>query len=267
MAGERPDYEGQLSAYVHGRRVVDLWAGRGGVGAGHPVRRVLVDQGRRPSGGRPAGPGRHAGAGPQSRPTTGRSSRPRARATLTLRELLAHRAGAGRRRTPGSRCEELADDRAIAERLADQQPVLAPGTAFGYHALVIGALTGEIVRRATGRTLQEVYEERIRAPYGPGLLPGAAGGAGAPLTAPCSRWRTTAEQQAVLDAAPQVRTRWPSIAFNQPGAGAGRPGGLRPTPVPSGEGAGVGGRSRRPRAGWPGCTRRRSARWTTGRRC
>ena len=27
VAGERADYEGQLTAYVHGRRVVDLWAG------------------------------------------------------------------------------------------------------------------------------------------------------------------------------------------------------------------------------------------------
>ena len=54
----------------------------------------------------------------------------------------------------------------VAERLADQRPFWRPGTAFGYHALVIGALTGEVVRRATGRTLQEVYEERVRAPYG-----------------------------------------------------------------------------------------------------
>lgn len=29
MATERADYEGQLTAYVHGRRVVDLWAGEG----------------------------------------------------------------------------------------------------------------------------------------------------------------------------------------------------------------------------------------------
>ena len=29
VAGERADYEGQLCAYVHGRKVVDLWAGTG----------------------------------------------------------------------------------------------------------------------------------------------------------------------------------------------------------------------------------------------
>ncbi|MFD5552493.1 serine hydrolase domain-containing protein [Streptomyces sp. NPDC127068] len=83
----------------------------------------------------------------------------------TLRELLAHRAGvlgldAGLTR------EELADDRAIAARLAGQRPFWQPGRSFGYHALVIGALVGEVVFRATGRTLHEWYEERIRAPYG-----------------------------------------------------------------------------------------------------
>jgi CubicO group peptidase (beta-lactamase class C family) len=31
---------------------------------------------------------------------------------------------------------------------------------------VIGALTGEVVRRATGSSIQELYEARIRAPYG-----------------------------------------------------------------------------------------------------
>ncbi|MEU1676720.1 serine hydrolase domain-containing protein [Streptomyces roseifaciens] len=84
---------------------------------------------------------------------------------LTLRELLAHRSGVvgvdG-----GFTTEELADDRLMAARLAAQRPFWEPGTAYGYHAFVIGALTGEVVRRVTGRSIQEIYEERIRAPYG-----------------------------------------------------------------------------------------------------
>lgn len=35
---------------------------------------------------------------------------------------------------------------------------------------MIGALTGEVVRRATGHTLREVCEERVRAPYGMDFL-------------------------------------------------------------------------------------------------
>ena len=84
---------------------------------------------------------------------------------LTFRQLLAHRSGAvgvdG-----GFSMEELADDRRIAARLAAQRPFWEPGTGHGYHALVIGALVGEVILRATGRTAQELYEERVRAPYG-----------------------------------------------------------------------------------------------------
>lgn len=35
----------------------------------------------------------------------------------------------------------------------------------GHRPLAIGALTGEVVRRTAGRSLQEIYEERVRAPY------------------------------------------------------------------------------------------------------
>lgn len=34
-----------------------------------------------------------------------------------------------------------------------------------YHALVMAALSGEVVRRATGRTVQELFAERAGAPY------------------------------------------------------------------------------------------------------
>ncbi|WP_244202292.1 serine hydrolase domain-containing protein [Streptomyces diastatochromogenes] len=84
---------------------------------------------------------------------------------ITLRELLAHRAGVIGL-DAGFPPEEVADDRAIAARLAGQRPFWQPGRFFGYHAFVIGALVGEVVFRATGRTLQEWYEERLRAPYG-----------------------------------------------------------------------------------------------------
>ncbi|MFG2677646.1 serine hydrolase domain-containing protein [Streptomyces sp. NPDC048392] len=164
VAGELPDYEGQLCAYLHGRRVVDLWACGAdsadadslyGVhsatkGAAHLVAALLVQEGtleldRRVTYYWPefAAEGKDA---------------------LTLRDLLAHRAGVIGTDT-GFTTAELADDRVIAERLADQRPYWRPGTAFGYHALVLGALVGEVVRRATGHTLQEVYEERVRAPH------------------------------------------------------------------------------------------------------
>ncbi|MFI8169216.1 serine hydrolase domain-containing protein [Streptomyces sp. NPDC085931] len=208
VAGERPDYEGQLCAYVHGRRVVDLWAGTEadalyGVfsstkGAAYLVAALLVQEGtleldRKVTYYWPEFAAEGKGA-------------------LTLRDLLAHRAGVVGTDT-GFTLAELADDRQLAERLADQRPFWRPGTAFGYHALVIGALVGEVVRRATGRTLQEVYQERIRTPYALDFH----------LGLPASqepRFRTTQpmaptpRQQALLDAAPTGPHTLASIAFN-----------------------------------------------------
>ncbi|MEU6383258.1 serine hydrolase domain-containing protein [Streptomyces bauhiniae] len=163
VAGEQPDYEGQLCAYVDGRRVVDLWAGEGvdagslyGVfsctkGAAHLVAALLVQDGTLELDRKVTYYWPEFGVEGKS--------------TLTLRDLLAHRAGLVGTDT-GFSPAELADDRALAERLADQRPFWRPGNAFGYHALTMGALTGEVVRRATGHTVQELYEERVRAPYG-----------------------------------------------------------------------------------------------------
>ncbi|WP_433244353.1 serine hydrolase domain-containing protein [Streptosporangium sp. CA-135522] len=153
----------QLAAYLHGRRVVDLWAGDGiagdslhglyssGKGAAHLVVALLVQD----------------GVLDLDRPVAHYwpEFAAEGKGELTLRELLAHRSGVigvdG-----GFSTRELADDRLIARRLAGQRPYWRPGTAYGYHAFVIGALTGEVARRVTGRSIQELYEERVRAPYG-----------------------------------------------------------------------------------------------------
>ncbi|WP_320781921.1 serine hydrolase domain-containing protein [Streptomyces sp. CRN 30] len=210
VAEERPDYEGQLCAYVRGRRVVDLWAGpdTGGdalhgvfsvtKGAAHLVVALLVQDGtleldREVMHYWPE----FAAAG---------------KGTVTLRQLLAHRAGLVGCDAGLSR-EELADDRRVAARLAGQRPYWRPGAAFGYHALVIGALTGEVVRRATGRTLQEVYEERVRAPYGLDFHLGLPE-EHEPRFRPVRPMEPTPQQQAVLDSAPTGPHTITSIAFN-----------------------------------------------------
>lgn len=76
---------------------------------------------------------------------------------LRLHELLAHRAGLVGS-DQGFSLDELADDRIVAERLAAQRPFWRPGAAFGYHALVMGALSGEVVRRATGQSIQSLFD-------------------------------------------------------------------------------------------------------------
>jgi CubicO group peptidase (beta-lactamase class C family) len=158
-AREGDDFAAQLAVYRHGELVVDLWTGprvtgdslfgvfSASKGAAHLVAALLTQEGmldldRRVGHYWPE----FAVAGKQD---------------VTVRELLAHRAGlvgADAGFTP----DELADDRIVAERLGAQRPYWRPGTAFGYHALVIAALSGEVVRRATGRTIQEHFAERVR---------------------------------------------------------------------------------------------------------
>ncbi|WP_158270328.1 serine hydrolase domain-containing protein [Mycetocola zhujimingii] len=84
---------------------------------------------------------------------------------VTVGDLLSHRAGLAAL-SPGTFAfEEFLERSELgAARLAAQAPLWVPGSAFGYHALTIGILMEELVRRTTGRTLQEEYEETIRGP-------------------------------------------------------------------------------------------------------
>ncbi|MDQ0756461.1 serine hydrolase domain-containing protein [Arthrobacter sp. B3I4] len=82
---------------------------------------------------------------------------------VTVREALAHQAGvpgiAG-----GLALEEFPTPEA-ARRLAALTPLWRPGSAFGYHALTMGILMEELCRRVAGRSLQELFDERLRQPY------------------------------------------------------------------------------------------------------
>jgi CubicO group peptidase (beta-lactamase class C family) len=153
----------QLAAYLGGRLVVDLVAGDGfpagrltGLysvtkGAAHLVFALLVQDGvidldRRVADFWPE----FTGDGKQN---------------LGVRGLLAHGAGLIGLDRPMTMAE-IADDQVLAGLLARHKPFWEPGKGYGYHAFVIGALTGEVVRRAAGASIQALYEERIRAPYG-----------------------------------------------------------------------------------------------------
>jgi CubicO group peptidase (beta-lactamase class C family) len=87
------------------------------------------------------------------------------KSTITVRMLLAHQAGLAAFSEPipddGYRDWEL-----IVHRLEDQEPLWAPGTRHGYHALTFGHLVGEVVRRADGRSLGTFFREEIAEPLG-----------------------------------------------------------------------------------------------------
>jgi CubicO group peptidase (beta-lactamase class C family) len=200
----------QLAAYRGGCLVVDLWAGEGisgdsltGVyssskGAAHLVVAMLVQD----------------GALDLSREVAHYwpEFAAQGKGALTLQQLMEHRAGVigvdG-----GFSLDELADDRAIAARLAGQRPFWEPGTGYGYHALVIAALTGEVVRRVTGSTIQQLYEQRVRAPYGLDFYLGLPESLEPRFTG-VRPMRPTPEQSAQLAPAPRDPLSLTGVAFN-----------------------------------------------------
>ncbi|MFI2204417.1 serine hydrolase domain-containing protein [Streptomyces sp. NPDC020192] len=85
-----------------------------------------------------------------------------------VRHLLAHRAGTpvlDRPLTPA----EAADPDLGAAAVAAQAPVWEPGTDHGYHAQTYSWLTGELIRRITGRPVGAWIADEIAAPVGADL--------------------------------------------------------------------------------------------------
>ena len=84
---------------------------------------------------------------------------------VTLRQVLLHTAGVPGL-PPDITASDLCDWDHMCAVLADAEPWWEPGTRFGYHALTFGFLLGEIVRRATGRTISALLRELVTGPLG-----------------------------------------------------------------------------------------------------
>lgn len=161
LAGD-PQYSAQVAVYRHGTKVVDLSGGPGlgpdditgtyscSKGVAGLVMALLVQEGLLDL----------DAAVVSYWPEFGAHGKDR----VTVRQALSHQAG-----VPGiAGGIPLADfpTSEAARRLAAEPPLWRPGAAFGYHALTIGILMEELCRRAAGRTLQELFDERLRRPYG-----------------------------------------------------------------------------------------------------
>lgn len=90
------------------------------------------------------------------------------KADITVRHALSHRAGIPAFDHPISLEEQISRTRVI-DSLASMRPVWEPGTAHGYHAITLGFILTEILRRVTGSVGRELMRKRVQEPLGIGL--------------------------------------------------------------------------------------------------
>jgi CubicO group peptidase (beta-lactamase class C family) len=84
---------------------------------------------------------------------------------VTVRQLLSHQAGLNGV-DGGFTTEELLAHEPLAERLAAHRPLWHPGAGVEYHAVTLGTLADELVRRIDGRTLADVLSQDVTEPRG-----------------------------------------------------------------------------------------------------
>ena len=87
----------------------------------------------------------------------------RGKERIALRDVLCHRAGLAAVDAELTLAEVLAWN-PVVEAISAQAPNWEPGTAHGYHARTFGWILGEVVRRATGRSLGRWLAEEIARP-------------------------------------------------------------------------------------------------------
>jgi CubicO group peptidase (beta-lactamase class C family) len=83
----------------------------------------------------------------------------------TVGMMLSHRAGVPLLSAPMAEGAFL-DWTGMIAALEAEEPVWAPGTRHGYHAVTYGWLVGELVRRASGRSLGEFLRTEVAEPLG-----------------------------------------------------------------------------------------------------
>jgi CubicO group peptidase (beta-lactamase class C family) len=154
-----PTYFAQMTVYVGGERVVDLARGlpfdalipvfSSSKGASAVVISLLVQRGQLDL--------------DETVATYWPEFAKAGKGGVTVRQLLSHQAGLlgvdG-----GFAWEEVMAHSALAERLAAQRPFWRPGGGFMYHAVTIGTLADELVRRIDGRPLGQMLRDDVTGP-------------------------------------------------------------------------------------------------------
>lgn len=84
---------------------------------------------------------------------------------ITVGQMLSHQAGLCGPTAPTT-VEDYCDHALMVERLAAQTPIWTPGSRSGYHALSVGILAGELVKRVSGKTIGTFFRDKVAKPFG-----------------------------------------------------------------------------------------------------
>jgi CubicO group peptidase (beta-lactamase class C family) len=84
----------------------------------------------------------------------------------TIAHVLAHRAGVPTLPREALDIERIGDREHVIQVIAGAKPFVKPGTLLAYHAVSGGFILGEIVHRATGRSIKDALEEEFLRPLG-----------------------------------------------------------------------------------------------------
>ncbi|KAL1798941.1 hypothetical protein ACET3X_002978 [Alternaria dauci] len=84
---------------------------------------------------------------------------------VEVRHFLSHAAGLGGWEETIT-IEDMCNIEKSTKLLEQQAPWWEPGTATGYHAFTMGHLIGELIRRVTGKRLQDFIAEELVRPLG-----------------------------------------------------------------------------------------------------
>jgi CubicO group peptidase (beta-lactamase class C family) len=167
---KRNEYGATIAITIEGKPVVDLWAGHADKARTRPWQRdTIVNVFSTTKGMLAIAAHRMIDQGlfdldalvTRYWPEFGQSGKER----ITVRQIFNHRAG-----LPALR-RALSDDAAydwdtMTSALAAEEPWWTPGTKHGYHALTIGWLAGEVMRRVSGKSFGRYFHDEIAAPLG-----------------------------------------------------------------------------------------------------
>lgn len=160
----------QVAAYLDGKLVVDAWAGVADPESGRPMDgdtlinvwsagkavtsttvHALVERGVL----------EYDALVTQYWPEYGVNGKER----TTLADVLTHSAGVPQL-PPDITPEKLIDTAVMTNWVARQSPLWEPGTHGSYHAFTFGYIVAELVRRSTGRSIDDVTRDLVTSPLG-----------------------------------------------------------------------------------------------------